>query len=174
MIYLFIGLAAGMAIAAVTVLLACRFSSRLVLDPSGQKMHSLYGKVIVVTVDAPFTVRALELAVKLAGRDGMVETFYMIEVPLSRSMEVGLEVETARALQALEEASLVGRRLEKDFLPAYVKTRQAGKAILEHGEKKGFDLIVFDLLPGERLRRSYRKLAESLQEKAGCDVIVVT
>lgn len=171
--YLFIGLAAGLIAAAAAVLLACRFSTRLVLDPTGKKMHSVYGKVIVVAVDAPFTTRALELAVRLAGRDGIVETFYMIEVPLSRSLDVGLEVETARALQALEEASLTGRRLGKDFLPAYVKTRQADKAVLEHSGKKGFDLIIFDLMPGDRLRRAHRKLAEAMQEKAARDVIVI-
>lgn len=113
------------------------------------------------------------MAALLTDRGGRIETLYVMEISPAAPLDVGMEVETARALGCLEEARLIGKGWKREFLPAYLKTRQAGKAIIEHGTRKGFDLLIFDLQPGERLRRSYRKLAETLQEKAGCGVLVI-
>ena len=173
MIYLVIGLAVGIVLALVALLLLSRLSGRVVLDYSGRITRSFYRKVLVATVDEPFSERTLELAVKMAGRNGSVKTLYVAEIPVSRSLEVEAEEETARGLQALEEASLLGAGLGKRFLPAFDKTRQGSKAIVEFQRRDHCDLVLFDLQPGERLRRTNRKIAEYIQEKAGCTVMIV-
>jgi hypothetical protein len=122
MIYLVIGLAAGIALALIALLVLSRLSGRVVLDYSGRITRSSYDKVLVAAVDEPFTERTLELAVKMAGRNGSVKTLYVAEIPVSRSLEVEAQEETARGLQALEEASLLGAGLGKRFLPAFDKT----------------------------------------------------
>ena len=109
----------------------------------------------------------------MAGRSGSIKTLYVTEIPVSRSLEVEAEEETARGLKALEEASLLGSSLGKRFLPAFEKTRQGSKAIVELQRRDHFDLVLFDLQPGERLRRTNRKIAEYIQEKAGCTVMIV-
>jgi hypothetical protein len=163
--YLLIGLAAGF-LAALAAMWAYTALSRRDDGPA-------FRKILVASVDEPFTRRSIELAVSMAGKRGLIETFYVTEVPINRSLEVGAEEDTARGLAALEEASLVGGTLGKRLLPGLEKTRMGSKAVVELQRRAGFDLIVFDLQPGDRLRRANRKIAEYLQEKAGCTVMIV-
>ncbi len=163
--YLLLGMAVGALVALAAARLYAAWSCRADLPP--------YRKVLVVAVDEPFTRRSIELAVSMAGRHGVIETLYVTEVPISRSLEVEAEEETARGLEALEEAARVGRSLGRRLLPGLEKARMGSKAVVEVQRRGGFDLVVFDLYPGERLRRANRKIAEYLQEKAGCTVMLV-
>ncbi len=171
--YLVIGLAGGIVLALIALLVLSRLSGRVVLDYSGRITRPAYQRVLVATVDEPFTARTLELAVRMAGRKGSIKTLYVTEIPVSRSLEVEAEEETALGLKALEEASLLGASLGKKFLPAFDKTRQGSKAIVEFQRREQSDLVLFDLQPGERLRRTNRKIAEYIQEKAGGTVMIV-
>lgn len=133
-----------------------------------------YRKVMVASLGVPFSPRAIDLAAHMVGKDGLVHTVYLVEIPLNQPLESGAEADLALGLEALEAAANMGRASGIRVLPRLEKTRLGSKSVVKIQEGEGFDAVILEVRPGSRSQRVGRKVAEYVQEHAGCTVMVIT
>src|SRR4030042_4876465 len=76
-----------------------------------------YNKVLVVAIGHPFSEKAIDLSVRMAGRTGLIETLYVVEIGLDRPLQVVADEELDLAMSALEEAALMGKTRGQRLLP---------------------------------------------------------
>lgn len=169
----FIGLAIGIVATAVVLLLLDLARSQGLIS-KGRREPQGYRKVMIATVDHPFDPRALTLASKMAAGGGILETVYLIEIPLNRPLESESGDEIASGMQALEEAAMLAARDGLRPLPRLERTRMGSKTVVEIQRKEGFDAVVLDVHPGKRMGRVGSRIAEYVQEHATCPVVVVS
>jgi nucleotide-binding universal stress UspA family protein len=131
-------------------------------------------KVMVATLGAPFNPKAIALAAAMAGESGVIQTVYILEIPLNQPLESEAEAELAIGMEALEEAEKIGRQNGVRVLPKLEKTRLGSKAVVEMQKDEGFDAIILEVKLGSRSQRVGRKVAEYVQEHASCIVLVVS
>jgi nucleotide-binding universal stress UspA family protein len=124
--------------------------------------EATYAKILVASVQNPFTKRSLNTAVRMSDRGGIIETLYVIEIGMERPLDVVADDEVANALQALEDASYEGRRRGKRLLPRLEKARMGSKVILDIQHREG------------AMANTMRKIVQYVREKASCTVIVLS
>ncbi len=169
-----IGLAAGVFLAALALLLISHVSTggfpRLF---AGQRFAG-YGKVLVATIGRPFDENAIGVAARIVARDGLVQTLYVAEIPLNRPLESGAEQELSAGMEELEESASIAKKLGVRPLPRLERSRLGSKTIVEIQKEEAFDAVVLDVRLGNKSGRQGRKVAEYVQEHATCRVIVVS
>ena len=168
-----LGVGLGLGIVIIFVLLILN-SKGIVGSSRASEAGAGHQKVLVATVENPFSERAINLAMRMAGRRGIVETLYVIEIGLERPLQVVADEEIARGMRALEEASYIGKRDGKRLLPRLEKARMGSKAVLDVQGQEGFGLVVLDLVESVKMEDITRKIAEYVQEKATCTVVVLS
>ncbi len=133
-----------------------------------------YQKVLVAAIARPFSEAAVSLALEMAGSRGVIETLYVVEVPIDRPLEGEAEGELAEGMDALEDASRLGRNMGKRIVPRLERSRQGSRTIVELQQRGAFDGIVLELRPGTKSDRIDRKIADYVQENATCPVVIIT
>jgi len=163
------GLTVGLGLSALCLLalfLAGAFKTR--------EAQPAYGKILVAAVENPFSRRALNMGVRMAGRTGIVETLYVIEIGVERPLEVPADEAIAAGLSALEEASYIAKNYGKKLLPRLEKARMASRVILDTQAQGGFDLLIMDLAVSNAMEATTRKIAQYIEEKATCTVVILS
>lgn len=173
MSWFFIGLGAGLVVAAL-VALAVYLARARGLARRGQTEPEGYRKVLVATVNQPFYQEALLVAAGMIGEGGIVETIYLVEIPLNRPLESEAGEEVAAGMLALEEAAAICSSAGVRPLPRLERTRMGSKTVVEMQREEGFDAVVLDIHPGKRTERVGRRIEEYVQDHATCPVVVVS
>ena len=133
----------------------------------------LFRKVLVASVGAPFSRVALEMATRLAGDDGILETVYIVEVPMEQPLDGGFESELARGMVALEQAGKLAKRKGRSPVPRMERSRLGSKTIVEIQKNESFDVIVLSAKPDARKQKESSKISEYVRENVDCTVIDV-
>jgi nucleotide-binding universal stress UspA family protein len=169
-----VGLAAGLLLVLVLMLIFVLTRSRWLSLFVNRSRGPRYEKVMVATVMRPFDERAVLLAAKMAGRDGIIETVYIIEIPMNRPLESEAEAELSVGMDSLAESAKIGETAGTRPIPRLERSRLGSKTIVEIQRNEGFDAVVMAISPGRRSSREGRKIAEYVQEHATCTVVVVS
>jgi len=133
----------------------------------------LFKKVLVASVGSPFSRIALEMATRLAGDDGILETLYIVEVPMEQPLDGGFESELSRGMVALEQAGKMAKRKGRSPVPRMERSRLGSKTIVEIQKNENFDVVVLSAKPDPRKQKESSKILEYVRENAGCTVIDV-
>jgi Universal stress protein family len=134
----------------------------------------VYSKVMLIAIGHPFSEKAIDLSVRMAGREGLVETLYIMEIGLDRPLQVVADEEIDLGMSALEKAAITARKRGKRLLPRLEKARMGSKKILEIQKEEGFDLLVLDLQRDSKNSEIIEKIARYIQKKATCTVVVLS
>ncbi len=159
---------------AVLIMLVLLVAWRRGLRLPGLKQRGEYHKVLVAAIARPFSEAAISLALEMTGTRGVVETVYVVEVPIDKPLEAEVEAELAAGMEALEDAARLGRSMGKQIVPRLERARQGSRTIVDLQRAGDFDGVVLELRPGARSDRIDRKIAEYIQENATCPVVVIT
>lgn len=133
-----------------------------------------YKKVLIAAIARPFSEAALSLALEMAGSRGVIETLYVVEIPVDRPLESEMETELNQGMDALEDASRLGRSMGKRIVPRLERSRQGSRTIVELQRKGAFDGIVLEMRSGVRSEKIDRKIADYIQENATCPVVIIS
>ena len=169
-----VGLIVGLAAAGILVLVFVYARLRGAFTFASGRERLGYRKVIVATIDRPFSKDAIALASGMAGRKGILETFYVVEIPLDRPFDTGGEQELASGMDALEKAERIARRYGVRPIPRMEKARLGSKKVVEVQKGEDFDAVVLYLQESAKSERDDRKIIEYVQANATCPVVVIT
>jgi nucleotide-binding universal stress UspA family protein len=163
------GTAIGVLLLVVVAGLLVRYYSPRLFRPHTR----LFKKVLVASVGAPFSRVALEMATRLAGDDGILETVYIVEVPMDQPLDGSFESELSRGMVALEEAGRMAKRKGRSPVPRMERSRLGSKTIVEIQKNEDFDVVVLSAKPDTKTQKESSKMSEYIRENAGCTVIDV-
>jgi nucleotide-binding universal stress UspA family protein len=169
-----IGLAAGVILAALVMLLISYAKTGGILGFFVSQRYAGYRKVLVATIGRPFDENAISVAARVVAQEGLVQTLYVAEIPLNRPLESGAEQELSAGMEELEESARIAKKLGVRPLPRLERSRLGSKTIVEIQREEAFDAVVLDVRLGNRSGRQGRKVAEYVQKHATCNVIVVS
>jgi APA family basic amino acid/polyamine antiporter len=140
----------------------------------GPAIEVEYHTILLHVTDAPvadeMTVTALKLA---AERGARLVALYTLEVPPSQTLnDVAPELER-RADQQLGEAEALGFQYGVSVIGRKVRTRNAGRAIVEEAARRGSEIIVLGS-PGRspRAARLFGSTVDFVFRNARCKVMV--
>ena len=116
------------------------------------------------------TATALRLA---SERRARVVAVYTLEVPASRALSQIAPEDEARANQQLAEAEALGQLYGVQVISRLVRTRNAGRALVEEAERRGSEIIVLGS-PGRSARsaRLFGSTVDYVLRHARCKVMV--
>lgn len=169
-VWIFLAGFLGAALIAVSLLILWRRGYRI----PGLGKPGEYKKVLVAAIARPFSEAAVSLALEMAGRRGVIETLYVVEIPIDRPLEGEVEAELTQGMDALEDVSRLGRSMGKRIVPRLERSRQGSRTIVELQKKGAFDGIVLELRPAVKSERIDRKIAEYVRENATCPVVIIS
>lgn len=130
----------------------------------------VFSKILVPTTGAGLSDRMVTLACKLARPDAAeVEVVYVVEVPLRLPATADMPEEVALAGEVLVGAEVIGRAHNVRVRGRVMKSRFAGKAIVDVAEQQGADLII--LAAPEQRHGEWARISEYVFRNAPCDVI---
>jgi APA family basic amino acid/polyamine antiporter len=135
-----------------------------------------YRRILVPLKLSEIGEEVLATAVKLAQEHGArVEATHVIRVPMDRALEGPLEVEEARrALEAVEEARVLGAELGVEIEGEVIRARSIGEAIVEKAREDEVDLVVLGSAPRwRRQSRFFSPTVDHVLRHAPCQVMVV-
>jgi nucleotide-binding universal stress UspA family protein len=116
------------------------------------------------------TATALRLA---SERRARVVAVYTLEVPAARSLTQISPEEEALANQQLAEAEALGQVYGVQVISRLVRTRNAGRALVEEADRRGSEIIVLGS-PGRSARsaRLFGSTVDYVLRHARCKVMV--
>jgi APA family basic amino acid/polyamine antiporter len=107
-------------------------------------------------------------------RDAAIEALFVIQVPLSKSLEAELVDAEERAAASLAEARLLGEDNGVEVHTETVKARAIGPAIVEEAKARGVDLIMLGSSPRWRRQSTFfSPTVDYVLKHAPCEVLVV-
>jgi APA family basic amino acid/polyamine antiporter len=115
-------------------------------------------------------------AIKLAEEGGAeVEALHVVAVPLDRPLDAPLaDLEEQRALESIEEATLLGADHGVVLRGGIVRARAIGEAIVAEAIARDIDLVVLGSAPKwRRQSRFFSPTVEYVLRHAPCEVLVV-
>jgi basic amino acid/polyamine antiporter, APA family len=117
----------------------------------------------------------LATAVKLAAEHGAtVEALHVVRVSLDLPLTAQLLTEEAEAEFALDEARALGADHDVEVIGTTVRARAIGRAIVDHAQATGADLIVVGSSPRwRRQSRFFSPTVDYLLRTAPCEVLIV-
>jgi len=130
--------------------------------------------ILVPILEAYYSERAVELACRLGeGQKAMILVGYVVEVPRTLSLGVGLPESEKAGKEALEQAVTIVKMHSLESRTEVVRAREAVEGIVRVARDNRVDLIVLGVSPDLRLvEGSISRVAESLLRHAPCEVII--
>ncbi len=129
-------------------------------------------RVLVPTLERPYSARALDVAFRLARQtNAAVHLAYVVEVPRAHALQAPLPEIDDAAAEALRDAQALAKSYPITIQPFVHRTRKAHDGILALIEQENIDLLVLGARPDER-HGLPRDLARELFESARCEVVV--
>ncbi len=124
-----------------------------------------------------FTDRLVALAAQMVRpRDGQVELLAVIEVPFMLPLDAHVEEDEQRALEALDSAEEIARRVTTRVTKRILKARQAGVAIVREAEERATDMILMANSPA-RIRGGTQQVdpaVEYVMKNAPCEMLILS
>lgn len=128
--------------------------------------------VLVPAVDAPYSMRSLEVAYRLAqGTGGAVKLAFVVEVPRALPLDAVLPNSESVASSALDAAREAARPYRVTVEPFVHRTRNARDGILKLITQENVDLMVLGGRP-DGLRGLPSDLTRELFRRAPCEVVL--
>ncbi|MGH2933479.1 MAG: amino acid permease [Gaiellaceae bacterium] len=115
-----------------------------------------YRNILVAIEPGYPSEEAMDVACRLAAeRRATIVAISAIEVPLELPLDAELPEQVEEANRALDEAHAIGESYGVRVIPRLVRTRNAGRAIVDEAARRGSELIVMG--SPRRMRLSSRK-----------------
>jgi len=128
--------------------------------------------LLVPAVDAPYSMRSLEVAFRLAqGTDATVQLAFVIAVPRSLPLEAALPESEMLAATTLRDAQEAARAYKVPVEAFVHRTRNAPDGILKLIAQEKTDLLVLGGRP-DAIRGLPRELLRELFRRAPCEVVL--
>jgi APA family basic amino acid/polyamine antiporter len=140
----------------------------------GPAIEIEYRTVVLHVTDARVADEMTATALRLASeRRARVVALYTLEVPASRPLSQIAPADEARANQQLGEAEALGQLYGVQVVSRLVRTRNAGRALVEEAERRGSEIIVLGS-PGRSVRsaRLFGATVDYVLRHARCKVMV--
>jgi APA family basic amino acid/polyamine antiporter len=134
-----------------------------------------YTRLLVPVIDGYESDEAMNVAARLAAERGArIAAVTAIELPLELPLDAELPEEERRANEVLDEARAIGELYGVDVVGRLVRTRNAGRAIVDEAERRGSEIIVMGAPRGRgRLRRRvFGGTVDFVLRHAPCRVMV--
>ena len=144
-----------------------------VVMPTTMQADIDYDNILVPIVGSRITDEMMVLACQLAAeKDSAIDAIYVIEVPISLSLDASLPEEREQAKTVLAAAALIAEQFKVRFRPHVITARNVGKAIVEEAEMRRSEVIILGSVRKRRVAdRLFGKTAEYVLRHAPCEVI---
>jgi APA family basic amino acid/polyamine antiporter len=127
-----------------------RETTRLPL-PVGPAIALEYRNILVPVVGGPESDEAMDVACRLAAeRRASIAALSVIELPLELSLEARLEAQEEAADEQLDEARAIGDSYGVGVATRLVRSRSAGRAIVDEATRRQSEIIVMGAPRGGR------------------------
>jgi APA family basic amino acid/polyamine antiporter len=140
----------------------------------GPAIEIEYRTVVLHVTDARVADEMTATALRLASeRRARVVAVYTLEVPAARPLSQISPEDEARANMQLAEAEALGHVYGVQVISRLVRTRNAGRALVEEAERRGSEIIVLGS-PGRSVRsaRLFGSTVDYVLRHARCKVMV--
>jgi basic amino acid/polyamine antiporter, APA family len=134
----------------------------------------VYRSALVPVFGSDVSGRAIRAAARLVGNGAVVEALYVLPVPAQLSLDAGLEEEEVRGRGVLEAARMVGRRAGVEVHPSLIRTRNAGRTIVEEARRTGAELIYLATAHAPEAENALGPTARYLLAERPCRVVIET
>ena len=139
--------------------------------PQGAEFRRVLVPMKLGTIGEEMVATAIALAKQ---RGAAVEALYVIQVPLSKSLDAELIDAEERAAASLAEARLLGEDNGVEVRTETVKSRAIGPAIVDEAKARGVDLIMLGSSPRWRRQSAFfSPTVDFVLKNAPCEVLVV-
>ncbi len=140
--------------------------------PEMTRAERQWKNVLVPAVDAPYSMRSLEVAYRLAqGTGGTVKLAFVVEVPRALPLDAVLPDSESVASSALDAAREAARPYRVEIEPFVHRTRNARDGILKLIPQENIDLLILGGRP-DGLRGLPSDLTRELFRRAPCEVVL--
>jgi len=131
-------------------------------------------RILVPTRGAEHDERAVELACRLGQEQGSeIVLAYVLEIPLTLSLNTPLPEEEARAQRAMERSVEIVKLHNLEAIPRVERDRQAGRGILRTARDLAVDLVVIGMNPARsHFADPLGRTTETLLRNADFEVVV--
>ena len=140
--------------------------------PLGPAFALEYRTILVPIVSGPASREAVEVAAQLAAeRAARIVLLRVVVVPLELPLDADLRQQLDEADRLLDEASGITEAYGVRSVARVVRSRQAGRAIVEEAERRGAEIIVLGA-PRGRHRQIFGHTVDYVLKHAPCRVMV--
>jgi APA family basic amino acid/polyamine antiporter len=133
-----------------------------------------YRAALVPLFGSDVDADAIRSAAKLVGEDAGVDVLYLIEIPVRYQFDAALDDEEQRARNVLEAAKLAGQGAGVKINGRVLRTRSAGKTIVEEATRLRSDAIYLATSHAPPGERGLGPLARYLLQARPCRIVVET
>src|SRR5438105_1941790 len=143
--------------------------------PIGPALALEYRNVLVPILDRETSEEALDVACRLAAeRRASIAAVTVIQVPLELPLDANLEAEEERANDLLDEVRAIGDSYGVEVVGRILRSRKAGRAIVDEAERRQSEIIVIGAPRKARLsgRRIFDDTVDFVLKHAPCRVMV--
>jgi APA family basic amino acid/polyamine antiporter len=140
----------------------------------GPSIEIEYRTIVLHVTDARVADEMTATALRLASeRRARIVAVYTLEVPAARPLSQISAEDEARANEQLAEAEALGQVYGVQVISRLVRTRNAGRALVEEAERRGSEVIVLGS-PGRSVRsaRLFGSTVDYVLRHAHCKVMV--
>jgi APA family basic amino acid/polyamine antiporter len=131
-----------------------------------------YRNILVPLVVGPEGREALDLAARLAAERGAtIVALRVVVVPLDQRIDAELPAEVEKADRLLDEARNLAERYGVRMVERLVRSRNAGRAIVDEAERRQSEIVVLGSPRAER-RQIFGPTADYVLKHAPCRVMV--
>lgn len=132
-----------------------------------------YRQLLVPVIDGYRSDEAMTVAAQLAAERGArIAAVTAIELPFELPLDAELPDEEEKANAVLDEARAIGELYGVDVVGRIVRTRNAGRAIVDEAERRGSEIIIMGAPRHERRRRIFGDTVDFVLRHAPCRVMV--
>jgi APA family basic amino acid/polyamine antiporter len=132
-----------------------------------------YSQLLVPVVEGYESEEAMNVAARLASeRRARIAAVSAIEIPLELPLDAELPEEERKANAILDEARVIGDLYGVDVVARLVRTRHAGRAIVDEATSRGSEIIVMGAPRSERRGRIFGNTVDFVLRHAPCRVMV--
>jgi APA family basic amino acid/polyamine antiporter len=143
--------------------------------PVGRAIALEYRNILVPVVGGPESDEAMDVACRLATeRRSSIAALSVIELPLELPADARLDEEEERADEQLDEARAIGDSYGVDVATRLVRSRKAGRAIVDEATRRQSEIIVMGSPRGGRRagKEIFGDTVDFVLKHAPCRVMV--
>jgi len=142
-------------------------------DTASSALLTRWKKILLPTVEAPFSMRSVHTACQLCreARGAELRLLYVVEVPRSVALQASMPVDDGMAEDALGAAVAAAASFGVTAHTEVLHVREATDGIAKFVTQQGVDLIVLGVRE-DGLRGLPLQTSRDLYQKVSCEVIL--